>query len=27
VSIVGGADPTTTTQQLATTINGILGNS
>jgi arabinogalactan oligomer/maltooligosaccharide transport system substrate-binding protein len=27
VSIIGGADPTTTTQQLATTINGILGNS
>lgn len=27
VNIVGGADPTTTTQQLATTINGILGNS
>ena len=27
VSIVGGADPTTTTQQLATTINEILGNS
>lgn len=26
VSIIGGADPTTTTQQLATTINGILGN-
>ena len=27
VSIIGGADPTTTTQQLATSINGILGNS
>lgn len=27
VSIVGGADPVSTTQQLATTINGILGNS
>lgn len=25
VSIIGGADPTTTTQQLATTINGLLG--
>lgn len=27
VNIIGGADPVTTTQQLATTINGILGNS
>ncbi len=27
VSIIGGADPATTTQQLATTINGILGSS